>query len=87
MGKDGGLDSKNEDQFRDHSNEQTVDNAIEDQIGENLDHHLSHPFTDLEEELFRTRYEMDTTLSLIQITFRGYIFIIQSHYQSMCQQI
>ena len=33
----------NEDQYPDHSNEQMVYNAIEDQIGENLD--LSRPFT------------------------------------------
>ena len=53
------------------SNEQTVDNAIEGQIGENLD--LSRPFTELEEELFQTRYE------------NGYDLFIDPNYVSWLQ--
>ena len=44
-----------EEQSNEDSNEQTADNAIEDQIRQNLD--LSHPFTELQEELFQMSYE------------------------------
>ena len=63
-----------EDQFPDQSkesNEQTADNAIEDQIGENLD--ISRPFTELEEELFQTRFE------------NGYDLFIDPNYISWLQ--
>ena len=67
----------NEDQSpdqNDDSNEQTVDNAIEDQIGENLD--LSRPFTESEEELFRTRYKNGYDL----FTDPNYVSWLQLHH-------
>ena len=60
-----------EDYQNEDSNEQTADSAIEDQIGENLV--LSRPFTELEEELFQTRYE------------NGYDLFIDPNYVSWLQ--
>ena len=60
-----------EDYQNEDSNEQTADSAIEDQIGENLV--LSRPFTELEEELFQTRYK------------NGYDLFIDPNYVSWLQ--